>query len=79
MIDGGRTEERSRTPGIAEEVDVSDSAGTASGKLAASERERGPEVQAQDLYSQRREEAALERNLPSGNLLPGQVPGEDDV
>lgn len=32
-------------------------------------RERGPEVQAQDLYSQRREEAALERNLPSGNLL----------
>ena len=32
-------------------------------------REERTEVQAQDLCSQRREEAALERNLPSGNLL----------
>lgn len=39
-------------------VDISDSAATASGQLAASER-RGPEVQAQDLCGQRREEAAL--------------------
>lgn len=61
--------ERSRTPGIAEEGGCKWQCRDGLREAGNFWERRGPEVQAQDLCSQRREEAALERNLPSGNLL----------